>query len=65
MFWIKSLTMAAATAMRCEHSTDGGIQWLRVKPRIALSGKSPGIAPPHPAIHLHFSLLLIRCLHIM
>jgi hypothetical protein len=27
--------MAAAAAMRCKHSPDGNIQWLRVKPRMA------------------------------
>jgi hypothetical protein len=34
VFDSNSLTMAAtgAGAIQCEHATDGGIQWLRVKP---------------------------------
>jgi hypothetical protein len=28
----KSSAKAAAAAMQCKHSPDGGIQWLRVKP---------------------------------
>jgi hypothetical protein len=36
--------MAAAVAMRCEHSPDGGIQWLQVKPWTAWSSKSSSFA---------------------
>jgi hypothetical protein len=32
--------MAAVVAMRCEHSPDGGIQWLRVKPWMCSIGRS-------------------------
>jgi hypothetical protein len=40
--------MAAAAAMRCEHSPDGGIHLLQVKHWFCFIGRCPHIAPPHP-----------------
>ena len=49
---------------------NGGIQWLQVKHRICSIGRgtphctaAPAWQSKLPAICLHFSLLLIRCLH--
>ncbi len=60
----KSMTLAAAGAMRCRQPPDGGIQWLQVKPGMC----SIGQCIPHcttasawplklPAICLYFLLL--------
>jgi hypothetical protein len=44
--------MAAAAAIQCEHSPDGGIQWLKVKPWMYFIGRcAPQIALPHPHGH--------------
>jgi hypothetical protein len=40
--------MAAAAAMRCEHSPDSGIHLLQVKHWFCFIGRCPHIAPPHP-----------------
>jgi hypothetical protein len=65
------MTMAAARAIRRRHSTNGGIQWLRVKPQMCSIGQytqhfiaASAWQSKLPAICLHFSLSPIICLHI-
>jgi hypothetical protein len=42
-FLLKSSTKAAAAAMHCEHSPNGGIQWLLEKPWMCSIGNVPRI----------------------
>ena len=43
--------MAAVAAMRCEHSPNGGIQWLRVKPWMCSVASSEALDVLHQSIH--------------
>ena len=70
LFSKNSSTMPAVGAIRSKHSTDGGIQWLSVKPRMCSIGRcaplctaAPARQSKLPAIHMIFLYLSIRCLH--
>jgi hypothetical protein len=65
------MTMAAARAIWRRHSTNGDIQWLRVKPQMCSIGQyaqhctaASAWQSKLPAISLHFLLSPIICLHI-